>query len=45
MTSEVLCQVQDNLGALKVVRQLTPEVLDKIEAVLDSKPSTASSFR
>jgi hypothetical protein len=38
-------QVEDNLGALKVVRKLTPEVLDKIEGVLDSKPSAASSFR
>lgn len=32
-------QVVDNLKALDVIPKLTPEVLDKIEAILDNKPA------
>lgn len=32
-------QVLDNLKALDVIPKLTPEVLDKIEAILDNKPA------
>ncbi len=35
-----LAQLQDNLGALEVTGQLTDEVMDKIEAVLDNKPES-----
>ncbi len=31
-------QVVDNMHALEVVDKLTPEIMDKIEAVLDNKP-------
>ncbi|KAI0629488.1 Aldo/keto reductase [Trametes polyzona] len=37
-------QVLDNLKALEVIPKLTPEVLDKIEKILDNKPSPFSSF-
>lgn len=32
-------QILDNLKALDVIPKLTPEVLDKIEAILDNKPA------
>lgn len=32
-------QVLDNLGALKVIPKLTPEVLEKIEKILGNKPA------
>lgn len=32
-------QVIDNLGALKVIPKLTPEVLEKIEKILGNKPA------
>lgn len=32
-------QVVDNLKALEVIPKLTPEILDKIEAILDNKPA------
>ena len=31
-------QLQDNLGALEVVDRLTPEVLERIEGLLDNAP-------
>lgn len=38
-------QVEDNFGALAVVLKLTPEILDKIEKVVKSRPDPPSSFR
>ena len=32
-------QVIENLGAIDVLPKLTPEILEKIEKVLDNKPS------
>lgn len=37
-------QVLDNLKALEVIPKLTPEILDKIEAVLGNKPEPVPSF-
>jgi len=37
--------VEDNLGALAVVEKLTPEILEKIEKAVDSKPSPPPSYR
>ncbi|KAH0825957.1 NADP-dependent oxidoreductase domain-containing protein [Lanmaoa asiatica] len=37
-------QVVDNLKALDVIPKLTPEVLDKIEAILDNKPAPIPTF-
>ncbi|KAG8219205.1 NADP-dependent oxidoreductase domain-containing protein [Butyriboletus roseoflavus] len=37
-------QVLDNLKALDVIPKLTPEVLDKIEAILDNKPAPIPAF-
>ncbi|KAJ8487609.1 hypothetical protein ONZ51_g4063 [Trametes cubensis] len=37
-------QVLDNLKALEVIPKLTPEVLEKIEKILDNKPEPWSSF-
>ncbi|KAI0354653.1 Aldo/keto reductase [Trametes cingulata] len=37
-------QLIDNLKALEVIPKLTPEVLEKIEKILDNKPSPFSSF-
>ncbi|KAJ3307350.1 hypothetical protein HDU93_006069 [Gonapodya sp. JEL0774] len=34
-------QVTENMGALKLVDKLTPEVLERIEKILDNKPATA----
>jgi predicted aldo/keto reductase-like oxidoreductase len=36
-------QVLDNLKALDVIPKLTPEVLDKIEVILDNKPASIVS--
>jgi hypothetical protein len=38
-------QIEDNFGALAVVPKLTPEVLDKIEKVIESRPDPPASFR
>ena len=38
-------QVEENMKALEVVDRLTPEVMERIEAVLDNKPSPISDFR
>ena len=32
-------QVIENLGAIEVLAKLTPEIMEKIEKVLDNKPS------
>ncbi|KAF8838704.1 Aldo/keto reductase [Paxillus ammoniavirescens] len=37
-------QVLDNLKALEVIPKLTPEVMDKIEAILDNKPAPPPTF-
>lgn len=31
-------QLRENLQALQVLPKLTPEIMDKIEAILDNKP-------
>jgi len=38
-------QVVENMAALDVVGKLTPEVVERIEAVLDNKPEAAQNFR
>lgn len=38
-------QVVENLGALNVLDKLTPEILEKIEKVLNNKPSPTVSYR
>jgi hypothetical protein len=37
--------VAENLRALEVLPKLTPEVLDQIEAVMQSAPDVPASFR
>ncbi|KAG6380552.1 NADP-dependent oxidoreductase domain-containing protein [Boletus reticuloceps] len=37
-------QVVDNLKALEVIPKLTPEIMDKIEAILENKPAPPLSF-
>ena len=38
-------QVVENMAALDVVDKLTPEVMERIEAILDNKPTPPSDFR
>jgi len=38
-------QVEENMQALKVVDQLTPDVIGTIEKILDNKPEFPSNFR
>ena len=38
-------QVAENLKALEVLPKLTDDVLDKIEAIMQSAPDAPSSFR
>ena len=38
-------QLADNLGALAVVPKLTPEVLARIEAVMETKPEPVQKWR
>lgn len=38
-------QVVENMKALEVAKQLTPEVLERIEAILQNKPAAPSTFR
>jgi voltage-dependent potassium channel beta subunit len=38
-------QVKENMKAIDVVEKLTPEVLARIEKILDNKPSPPSDFR
>ncbi|HSN57323.1 MAG TPA: aldo/keto reductase [Candidatus Sulfomarinibacteraceae bacterium] len=38
-------QVTENMGAMEVVERLTPEVLDRIEAILDTKPTPEHDWR
>jgi len=37
--------VEDNLKAVEVFGKLTPEILKKIEDILDNKPSRGLNFR
>jgi hypothetical protein len=44
--NSALCgQVEDNLKALEVLPKLTPDVLEKIEAVMQNKPTRPKAFR
>jgi len=38
-------QVAENMGALEMAERLTPEVIERIEAVLDNRPEPASDWR
>ena len=38
-------QVVENMAALDVVDKLTPDVLARIEGILDNKPTPLSDFR
>jgi len=38
-------QIADNLGALAVLPKLTPEVLEKIEAAVETKPEAPATYR
>ena len=38
-------QVEENMKALEVAEQLTPDVVDKIEEILDNKPEFPSDMR
>lgn len=38
-------QVQENMKALEIAAQLTPDVLDQIEAILNNKPKPVPDYR
>ena len=38
-------QVIENMKALEVVKLLTPEIVEKIEEVIQSKPKKPETFR
>ncbi len=38
-------QVEENMKALQVVDKLTPDILDRIEEILDNKPELPGDFR
>jgi voltage-dependent potassium channel beta subunit len=38
-------QVEDNMGALAVAEKLTPEVMERIDGILENKPPEAERFR
>lgn len=38
-------QIEDNLGALAVIPKLTPEILERIEAIFKTKPDQDFNFR
>lgn len=38
-------QVEENMGALDVAERLSPEVLERIEAILQNKPAPESDYR
>lgn len=38
-------QIKDNFGALNVVPMLTPEVLEKIEEAVGTKPDAFAVYR
>lgn len=37
-------QLRDNLGALQHVRKMTPELMEKIEDIVDNRPDPFSRF-
>lgn len=37
-------QIEDNLGALKLIEKLTPDVMEEIEGILDNKPKKPADF-
>jgi aryl-alcohol dehydrogenase-like predicted oxidoreductase len=38
-------QVTENMKALEVAEQLTPDVMERIEAILDNRPAAPAKFR
>jgi aryl-alcohol dehydrogenase-like predicted oxidoreductase len=38
-------QVRENMRALEVVNKLTPEVIERIEAILENKPEPEEDYR
>jgi aryl-alcohol dehydrogenase-like predicted oxidoreductase len=38
-------QVRENMKAMDVVEKLTPEVLDRIEEIVDNKPEPEQDWR
>jgi len=38
-------QVRENMRALEVVNKLTPEVMERIEAILENKPEPEEDYR
>jgi len=38
-------RIEENMKAINVIPKLTPEVLEKIEAVVQSKPKRPESYR
>lgn len=38
-------QIQENMKAIDVIPKLTPDVMEKIEAIVQSKPKRPESFR
>jgi aryl-alcohol dehydrogenase-like predicted oxidoreductase len=39
-----LSQLEDNLKSMDAVEQLTPDVMEKIEAIVDNKPAGPQRF-
>lgn len=40
-----LMQIQENMKAINVIPMLTPAVMEKIEAIVQSKPKRQDSYR
>lgn len=38
-------QIEENLKALDVLPKLTPEVMERIDSILETKPEAPSTFR
>ena len=38
-------QILDNIEAVNVMKKLTPEILAKIEDILDNRPTSPTNFR
>lgn len=39
-----VAQIEDNIGALKLLPKLTPDVMEEIEKILDNAPAAPNSF-
>jgi hypothetical protein len=39
-----LSQLEDNLSAMNAIEKLTPEVIERIESIVDNKPAAAERF-